>query len=94
MYHKMSHMANEEKPGPKKKTNKMETDKETNKTGKSNGITESWILVSCLPANTYVSNENSIFVFFIGNSTVEHCLRRLSCITHKFIGIFVENKQP
>ena len=77
----------------KNKTNKIKTDKETNKTGKSNGITESWIQVSCLPANTYVSNKNSIFVFFMGNSTVEHCLCRLSRLKHKFIGIFVENKR-
>lgn len=94
MYHKVSHMANEEKPRPKKKkTNKIKTDKETSKTGKSNGITESGIQVSCLRANTHVSNKNSIFVFFIGNSTVEHCLRRLSRFKDKFIGIFVENKQ-
>ena len=91
MYHKTSHMANEAKARPKKK--KKKTDKETSKTGKSNGITESWTQVSCLPANTYVSNKNSIFVFFIGNSTVEHCLLRLSRFKHKFIGIFVENKQ-
>ena len=65
MYHKASHMANEEKPRPKKKnTNKIKTDKETSKTGKSNGITESGIQVSCLPANTYVSNKNSIFCIF------------------------------
>lgn len=66
----------------KNQTNKIKTDKETSKTGKSNGITESWIQVSCLPANTYVSNKNSIFVFFIGNSAVEQCLRRLSRFKH------------